>query len=186
MVMTRSGGNMGAKPLKSILKKSKALAADTCHNGGVLDAGNVTAGHSPIVATVDKVRSNVSIDDTTTVWEVPETDFPTPIKSVWRDEDEMNDVAGADGVAVPLPNGVQQVEEQVIDSGISGEKNVNAWDKPFIKPMHSDVNELGVSMQQKKTIDEVVEGAAVTIPLVAVEEILSFPIFYPGRNGKGS
>ncbi|GJU81524.1 zinc knuckle CX2CX4HX4C containing protein [Tanacetum coccineum] len=59
----------------------------------------------------------------------------------------------------------------VKDSEISGNNDVNTWDTPFIKPVSS------VSTQ-KKTIkimelhnEEVVEGAAIAIPFVAVEEV---------------
>ena len=55
-----------------------------------------------------------------------------------------------------------------MDAELSGNKKVNAWDTPFIKP----------STQQKKTVkltelhnNEVVEGAAVAIPFYAVEEV---------------
>ncbi|GJX16372.1 hypothetical protein Tco_0217204 [Tanacetum coccineum] len=61
MVKTRSGINNGVEPLESILKKPRVSA--------------------------DKTRRNVSIKSTTTVWEVMETDLPTPIKSVWRDDE---------------------------------------------------------------------------------------------------
>ncbi|GJT86760.1 zinc knuckle CX2CX4HX4C containing protein, partial [Tanacetum coccineum] len=67
------------------------------------------------------------------------------------------------------PNGLSQVEDQGKDSRLSGKKDVNAWNTPFIKPLSSE---------QKKTIkimelhnEEVVEGATVAIPLVAVEEV---------------
>ncbi|GJZ81433.1 hypothetical protein Tco_0646427 [Tanacetum coccineum] len=58
---TRSGIKNGNEPLKSILKDPKVLA--------------------------DKTKRNASIESTTMVWEVTDTDFPTPIKSVWRDDE---------------------------------------------------------------------------------------------------
>ncbi|GKE97715.1 hypothetical protein Tco_0021066 [Tanacetum coccineum] len=61
MVKTRSGIKNGDEPLKSILKDPKV--------------------------STDKTKRNVSIESTTTVWEVTDTDFPTPIKSVWRDDE---------------------------------------------------------------------------------------------------
>ncbi|GJR67391.1 hypothetical protein Tco_0059154 [Tanacetum coccineum] len=89
MVKTRSGINNGAEPLKSILKKPRVSA--------------------------DKTRRNVSIESTATVWEVTETNFPTPIKSVWR-EDESD---GHDSFANTPLNAAQQASN---DSGI----NVNS------------------------------------------------------------
>nr|GEV76069.1 hypothetical protein [Tanacetum cinerariifolium] len=69
-----------------------------------------------------------------------------------------------------------QVHDQSKDSKIKGKKDGNAWNTPFIKSM-SLVSEPDGGLAQKKMIkimelhnEEVVEGTAVAIPLIAVEK----------------
>nr|GEV35057.1 zinc knuckle CX2CX4HX4C [Tanacetum cinerariifolium] len=76
----------------------------------------------------------------------------------------------------PCDDEQSQVHDQSKDSKIKGKKEGNAWNTPFIKSV-SLVSEPDGGLAQKKMIkimelhnEEVVEGAVVAIPLVAVEE----------------
>ncbi|GJS95060.1 ribonuclease H-like domain-containing protein [Tanacetum coccineum] len=100
MVKTRSGIKNGDEPLKSILKDPKVSA--------------------------DKTKRNVSIESTTTVWEVMDTDFPTPIKSVWRDDESD----GHESCVNTILNAAQQAskddENEQFDSQFVNDGNSSA------------------------------------------------------------
>nr|GEW45748.1 hypothetical protein [Tanacetum cinerariifolium] len=83
MIKTRSGINNGVKPLISILKNPRVSAV--------------------------KTRRSVSIESTNTVWEITNTDFPTLIKSVWRDDD----FEGHDSFVNSLLNAAQHASNDV-------------------------------------------------------------------------
>ncbi|GJX45602.1 hypothetical protein Tco_0262278 [Tanacetum coccineum] len=85
------------KPLKSILKKPKELRAGIANNvaeGVVYNRNFPRLGTNSESKAKDgagkpsQVRRKVAIahDDSNTVWEVAETDFASPLKSVWVEE----------------------------------------------------------------------------------------------------
>ncbi|GJS97902.1 reverse transcriptase domain-containing protein [Tanacetum coccineum] len=120
-----TGGRVknGGKVLKSILKKSSSLSRNRVEDVEVAasNVASVNTGSRPIGAAfhgnIDgkykgvnvkpyKVRRNESIENNAIVWEVTETDFPTPIKSVWVDDDSPNiDANMVDSMDMPSNNG---------------------------------------------------------------------------------
>ncbi|GJX84400.1 reverse transcriptase domain-containing protein [Tanacetum coccineum] len=97
--------NSEGRLLKSILKKSTSLPLNKAA-AAVSNAGNMTAGSKPFAVVVHgsnrpnidgkyKVRSKVSMNATTTVLEVDETDFASPNRGANMEDGVMQDVGNS-------------------------------------------------------------------------------------------
>nr|GFA11258.1 hypothetical protein [Tanacetum cinerariifolium] len=107
-----------------------------------------------------------------------------PLKSILKKTNVTNDISRSlneggttDQVNANGPGNDTSVEPVTnMDSGIGGKKDVNAWNTPLIKPLFLMLTILVARLNKKRIKimklrnDEVVEGATVAIPLVAVEE----------------
>nr|GEY56051.1 hypothetical protein [Tanacetum cinerariifolium] len=107
-----------------------------------------------------------------------------PLKSILKKTNVTNDISrslnegGTIGqVNADGPGNDTSVEPVTdMDSGIGGKKDVNAWNTPLIKPLFLMLTILVARLNKKRIKimklrnDEVVKGATVAIPLVAVEE----------------